>query len=168
MATLHVNGVDHYYEEAGAGVPLVFVHGAFIDSRVWEAQWRQFSSKARLVRYDLRGHGRTGPSALAHYTMETYADDLSSLLNMLGINSAVVCGFSWGGGIAQAFGVRAPERLKGLILAGSTVSMSVTMGEKLLRYVLFPRWAMFAAIRVLTPEQFVQELQKQHDVYYKR
>jgi pimeloyl-ACP methyl ester carboxylesterase len=75
---------------------------------------------------------------------------------MLDIESAVVCGLSWGGAIAQAFGVRAPERLKGLVLAGSAVSMSVTLGEKLLRYVLFPRWAMLAAIRLLTPERFVR------------
>lgn len=156
MPTIRINGLDHYYEETGAGIPLVFVHGAFADSRIWEHQWQHFSSMARLVRYDLRGHGRTGASDLGRYTMQTYSDDLSALLSSLGIDSAVVCGLSWGGGIAQAFGVQWPERLKGLVLASSTVSMSVTLGEKLLRYVVFPRWAMFAAIRLLSPARFVR------------
>lgn len=156
MPTLRVNGHDHYYEETGHGSPLVFVHGAFVDSRIWDNQWRHFSAKARLLRYDLRGHGRTGPSNLSRYTMDTFADDLSSLLNALGIDSAIVCGHSWGGGIAQAFAVTCPERLRGLVLSGSTVSMSLTFGEKLLRYVLFPRSAMDAAIRTLSPERYVR------------
>lgn len=88
--------------------------------------------------------------------MATYADDLASILDALEIDSAFVCGLSWGGGIAQTFAVRYPERIKGLVLAGSTVSMSLTFGEKLLRYVLFPRWAMLLTIRMLSVERFVR------------
>jgi pimeloyl-ACP methyl ester carboxylesterase len=88
--------------------------------------------------------------------MATYADDLVSLLNAMKIDSAVVCGLSWGGGIAQVFAVRNPERLKGLVLAGSTVSMSVTLREKLLRYVLLPRSVMMLTIRMMSVERFVR------------
>lgn len=156
MSKILINGLDHYYEQTGEGPSLVFIHGAFVDARIWEPQWMHFSSKYQVLRYDLRGHGRTGPSDLDCYTMGTYADDLAYLLNALSIDSAVVCCLSWGGGIAQAFAVRYPDRLIGLVLAGSTVSMSVTLGEKLLRYVLFPRSAMMLMIRMLSVDQFVR------------
>ncbi len=156
MSKILINGLDHYFEQNGEGSSLVFIHGAFVDARIWEPQWMHFKSKYHVVRYDLRGHGRTGPSDLDCYTMETYADDLNSLLNSLNIESAVICGLSWGGGIAQAFAVNYPDRLTGLVLAGSTVSMSISLGEKLLRYVLFPKSAMTLMIRILSVDQFIR------------
>ncbi len=156
MPELLINGLNHYYELSREGPALILIHGALGDSRLWEPQWEYFSSKYSVLRYDLRGHGRTGPSNLDRYTMDTYADDLGSLLDALGIASAVICGLSWGGGIAQTFAVRNPERLIGLVLASTTVSMSVTFGEKLRRYVLFPRSAMMLAIRMLSVERFVR------------
>jgi pimeloyl-ACP methyl ester carboxylesterase len=155
MPKILSNGLFHYYEQAGEGPSLVFIHGAFGDARMWEPQWRHFSSKYRVLRYDLRGHGRTGPSDLDRYSMATYADDLAALLEAVKIDAAVICGLSWGGGIAQVFAVRNPDRLKGLVLVGSTVSMSVTLGEKLLRYVLFPKAAMRLTIRMMSVERFV-------------
>ena len=87
--------------------------------------------------------------------MATYADDLACLMDVLKIDAAVVCGLSWGGAIAQAFAVRYPERLHGLVLAGATAAMSISPGEKLLRYVFFPRPAMLLTIRWLGVERFV-------------
>jgi 3-oxoadipate enol-lactonase len=156
MSKILSNGLDHYYELSGEGPSLVFIHGAFADARLWEPQWKHFLSKFKVLRYDLRGHGRTGSSDLYRYTMETFSKDLVSIMDSLGIDSAVVCGLSWGGGIAQVFAVRNPCRLKGLVLAGSTVSMSISLGEKLLRYALFPRWTMKLMIRSMSIERFVQ------------
>jgi pimeloyl-ACP methyl ester carboxylesterase len=156
MAKILCNGLNHYYEQAGEGPSLVFIHGAFGDARLWDPQWEHFSPKYRVLRYDLRGHGKTGTSELDRYTMVTFADDLASIMDALKIDSAIVCGLSWGGGIAQTFAVRYPERVKGLVLASSTVSMSLTLGEKLIRYVLFPRWIMMMTIRMLSAERFVK------------
>jgi pimeloyl-ACP methyl ester carboxylesterase len=156
MPKIHINGSEHYYEQTGEGFSLVFIHGAFGDTREWDPQWNYFASNYRLLRYDLRGHGRTGASDLDRYTMETYSDDLTCILDELKIDRAVICGHSWGGGIAQVFAVNNPGRLKGLVLAGSTAAMSVTTSEKLLRYVLFPRPAMMLAIRSMSVEQFVR------------
>lgn len=156
MPKILCNGLNHYYERTGEGVSLVLIHGAFGDARMWEPQWRHFSPNYAVLRYDLRGHGRTGASDLHRYTMESYVEDLVSLFNALSIDSAFVCGLSWGGGIAQAFAVRHPQRLKGLILAGSTVSMSVTLGEKLLRYVFLPKSVMMLMIRIMSAERFVR------------
>jgi pimeloyl-ACP methyl ester carboxylesterase len=156
MPKVHVNGLDHYYEQTGEGTPLVFVHGAFGDSRLWEPQWTYFSTKYRLLRYDLRGHGKTGVSAMAHYSIQTFADDLASLLDALEIRSPVICGLSWGGSIAQAFAVRSPERPQALIMAGSSVAIDLTLVDKLLCNVLFPKWAMLLAIRSLSVDKFVR------------
>lgn len=156
MGRVSGNVIQHYYELTGEGPPLVFIHGAFGDSRLWDAQWKHFSSQYRLLRYDLRGHGRTGASDLDRYTMTTYADDLAWLLDAAGIENAVICGLSWGGAIAQVFAVNHPDRLRGLVLAGSTVSMSLTFGETLLRYVFFPKPAMMLVIRTLRVEDFVR------------
>jgi pimeloyl-ACP methyl ester carboxylesterase len=155
MDMIRCNDLHHYYELDGEGPSLVFIHGAFGDARFFEPQWKYFSSKCKVLRYDLRGHGRTGASGLERYTMETFADDLAALLKATQIDAATVCGISWGGSIAQTFAIKYPERLKGLVLAGSSVSMSLSWGEKLLRYVLFPRAAMMLTIRAMSVERFV-------------
>jgi pimeloyl-ACP methyl ester carboxylesterase len=154
MPKICINGLDHYYEQTGEGPALVFLHGAFADARLWKPQWEHFSAKCQILRYDLRGHGRTGPSNLGQYSIETFADDLACLLDALQIRLPIICGLSWGGSIAQAFAARNPSRLKALILAGASVSISLTLLDKILCYVLFPRWAMALTIRSMGVERF--------------
>lgn len=108
------------------------------------------------MRYDLRGSGQTGPSSLAHYTLATFADDLAALLDALAVESPILCGLSMGGVIAQAFAVRYPARPKALILASAPVSASLTMSEKLLRYVLMPGWIALPAIRRIGVQRFTR------------
>lgn len=152
---LSINQANIYYERCGSGTPLIFIHGAFVDSRLWDPQWVYFQKKHPVVRFDLRGHGKSGLSCLPQYCMDTFVEDLEALMNALGISTASICGLSWGGSIAQGFAARHPERVKELILAGSMVSMSLTFGEKLQRYVLVPKWFMLFIIRSLSVEKFV-------------
>jgi pimeloyl-ACP methyl ester carboxylesterase len=156
MFKKEVNGLTQYYEQAGEGKSLVFIHGAFVDSQIWDPQWRHFSSQYRLLRYDLRGHGRTGPSIMGLYSMNTFVDDLRSLLDSLQISSTMLCGLSWGGSIAQAFAVQNPERVSALVLAGSNISIRLTLIDKLLCDVLFPKWAMLLSIRMLSVKNFTR------------
>lgn len=156
MPKIQINNLNHNYEQIGEGTSFVFIHGAFADSRIWEPQWNHFSSKYQLMRYDLRGHGKTGTSNLDQYSMTTFVDDLTSLLDALKINSPILCGLSWGGSIAQAFAVRNPERVKALILVGTTVSMRLTLIDKLLCDVFFPKWAMLLTIRMLSVKNFTR------------
>jgi pimeloyl-ACP methyl ester carboxylesterase len=156
MSKIRINGLDHYYEQIGEGSSLVFIHGAFADSRIWEPQWNHFSSKYRLLRYDLRGHGRTGTSNLDQYSIATFADDLASLLDALKIHSPIICGLSWGGSIAQAFAIHNPGRLKALVLAGSAVAIDLTLMDKILCDVLFPKWAMLLTIKMMSVEKFTR------------
>lgn len=156
MAKLLVNGLGHYYEISGEGPSLVFIHGSFVDARIWDPQWDCFLKKYQIFRYDLRGHGRTGVSNLKRYSMDTFADDLDDLLNKLEIQSPVICGLSWGGSIAQTYAVRHPEKLRGLILVGSAAAMDLTLIDKILCHVLFPAWAMKLAIQSLSIRNFVR------------
>jgi pimeloyl-ACP methyl ester carboxylesterase len=153
---ININRLDHYYEQAGEGPPLVFIHGAFSDARLWEPQWQYFSSQYQVLRYDLRGHGRTGLSQLAHYTISTLADDLTALLEAREIKSPILCGLSMGGVIAQAYAVRNPDQPGALILAGASVSASLTLSEKLLRYVFMPKWVALSVIRILGVKRFTR------------
>lgn len=156
MPQIQINGAALCYDQTGEGPSLVFVHGAFADSRIWAPQWESFPSGYQLVRYDLRGHGQTGPSTLKRYCMDTFADDLVAVLDTLQIDSAFICGLSWGGSIAQAFAVRYPERCRALVLSGSAVAIDLTLKDKLFCNVLFPGWAMSLAIRSMNVKNFTR------------
>jgi 3-oxoadipate enol-lactonase len=156
MPTVLINNLEHYYEEAGQGETIIFVHGAFADGGVWEPQWQHFSLEYRVVRYDLRGHGRTGASRMEHYSMATFAEDLAALLDVLEIDTPIICGLSWGGSVAQAYAVRYPGRIKALILAGSMAAIDLTFTDKLLCHVLVPGWLMSIIIRSMSVENFTR------------
>jgi len=156
MPIISVNGSNHYFERKGKGTPLVLIHGAFADVHMWEPQWQYFSESYYLLRYDLRGHGRTGPSSLGEYTIETFADDLADLLDALDIQMPILCGQSFGGSIAQAYTVLHPERVRALVLASSMAAIDLSLMDKLLCRVLFPGWAMTAVVNALSVEKFVR------------
>lgn len=92
-----VNGARLYYKKvAGSGPPLALVHAGVADSRMWDEQFAVFAQRYRVVRYDVRGFGRSvmPPGPFSH------ADDLAALLQYLDIARAAVVGVSMGGGIA--------------------------------------------------------------------
>lgn len=116
MATANVNGIDIAYTDEGSGTPLVLIHGYPLSRRMWDPQVQGLSANARVIAIDLRGHGESqAPFWLT--TVDTYADDVRGLLDHLGIDRAVICGFSMGGYVAFAFLRRYPERVRALILA---------------------------------------------------
>ncbi len=156
MGFIEINQSNIYYERSGSGTPLIFIHGAFANSSMWDPQWEYFQNRFQVIRYDLRGHGKTGRSGLNSYQMDTFVDDLAAFLDALEISSAILCGVSFGGSIAQGFASRFPEKVKGLILAGSMVSMSLTFSEKIQRYVLVPKWLMLGIIKSMSVKKFVE------------
>jgi len=109
--------VDHgrlYYEEAGTGTPLIMLHGGYLDSRMWDAQFELYSKTHRVIRYDIRSHGRSNSDSVefADY------DDLYQLCQSLKIDQAIVMGLSMGGQIAIDFALQYPAKVAGLILVG--------------------------------------------------
>ncbi len=111
-----VNGTRLYYEVSGSGDPLVLMHGFSLDTRMWAPQWEAFSRRHRVIRYDLRGFGR---SAVPKEKGYRHHDDLRALLDWLGIPSAALLGHSTGGSIALDFAVSHPEAVHALVLFGA-------------------------------------------------
>src|SRR6266446_9842207 len=112
MNYLPVRGGKLYYETAGEGPPLVLIHAGFLDSRMWDDQFQLFSKGARVIRYDVRGYGRSSRPS------EEYSDaeDLFALLKHLNIESASILGVSNGGRIALDFVSVHPSLVNSLIL----------------------------------------------------
>lgn len=137
MPTVRTNGVETYYESRGAGSPVVFLHGAFSDHRVWAERTRPLTDEYRVVVYDLRGHGRTGGSVRDAYSINTYADDLRALVDALSLDAPVVCGLSMGGMVAQRYAAT-QDWLSGLVSVASLSSHALSPGEWIERRVVLP------------------------------
>jgi len=114
-----VNGTSLYYETKGKGFPIVFVSGGgILDRRGWDEQFETFAKHYRVVRYDVRGIGK---SARPHGPF-SHSEDLYALLAFLKIKRAHVAGLSVGGAIAIDFALEHPEVVDHLILAASGLS----------------------------------------------
>lgn len=129
--TVRTNGIETYYERHGDGPPIVFVHAAILDHSQWDPQIESLSGEYTTVAYDVRGHGRTGGSALEHYSVDLFVEDLDALVTALDLEQPVVCGLSTGGCIAQAYAARYPDRLSGLVLADTWTTAILDWRDRL-------------------------------------
>ena len=120
MPTAKVNGVSLFYEEAGEGTPLVFVHEFAGEARSWHLQVRFFARRYRTIAYNARGYPPSDvPEDPKAYSQDQAADDILGLLDALGIRKAHICGLSMGGYATLHFGLRYPERALSLVVAGA-------------------------------------------------
>lgn len=136
MPTAETNGIETYYERRGRGPTLVFVHASIVDHGFWEPQVRELSATHTTIRYDLRGHGLTGPSDEDPYTMQLFAEDLAALVEALDLERPIVCAHSMGGLVAQAYAARHADEIAGLVLADTFTPRILTAGEWFLRRVV--------------------------------
>lgn len=117
-ATTH-DGVKLYYEEAGSGRPLVFVHEYAGDYRSWEPQMRFFSRYYRCIASNARGYPPSDvPQDPEKYSQALARDDIRSILDHLGIDKAHVCGLSMGGFATLHFGISYAKRALSLVVGG--------------------------------------------------
>jgi len=108
-----------WYETEGSGPPLVLIHGVGCRAEDWLPVTRALDNRFSVIRYDLRGHGKSViPDS--PWTMDTFVDDLEQLLTSLDIPRAHVAGFSLGGIIAQGFAIKYPSRVDRLCLVSTT------------------------------------------------
>ena len=109
-----------YYKDWGAGQPVVFSHGWPLNSDSWESQMLHLASRGyRCIAHDRRGHGRSGQPWNGH-EMNTYADDLATLIEKLDLHNAVLIGFSTGGGeVARYIGRHGTKRVAKAALVSS-------------------------------------------------
>ena len=143
MPTIRTNGVETYYERRGEGRPVVFVHAAILDHSMWDWQVETLCGDYETVVYDLRGHGRTGGSAVPAYSVELYAEDLRALIEALELDRPVLCGHSLGGMVVQTYAAQYPDGTAGLVLADVMLTDTFEpgvrcLGEWVLRRVVLP------------------------------
>lgn len=110
-----VNGTKLYYEASGKGPAVVLVHGGLNDRRLWDEQMGPLSKSFRVVRYDMRGFGKSAVPDRQYWPTE----DLRALLDFLKIEKATIVGLSLGGIVAADFAFEHPERVERLVFVGS-------------------------------------------------
>lgn len=109
----------HYVDTGGDGPVVVFSHGNLMDAQMWRHQWEGLGSSARCIAWDARLHGRTEDDG-APYSYWDAAGDLLGLLDVLGIEQAILVGHSQGGFISMRAALTAPQRVSGLVLVDTT------------------------------------------------
>lgn len=108
-----------YVEAKGIGAPVVLIHGGQLDRRMWDREFDSLAHEYRVIRYDVRGFGRSPPGE-----RESFAsyEDLAALLDSLGIARTSIVGLSLGGRIAIDFAIAHPDRVDRLVLLAPGVS----------------------------------------------
>jgi pimeloyl-ACP methyl ester carboxylesterase len=120
MPFANSSGVKIYYEEAGKGTPIVFVHEFSGDLRSWEAQMRHFSRRYRCVAFNARGYPPSEvPASASKYSYQLAIGDIANLMRHLGIARAHVVGCSMGAYSTLQFGLRYPQRVLSLTVVGA-------------------------------------------------
>ena len=114
-----------YYETAGEGETVVLSHAAFLDSRMFDAQWDVLAQSYRVIRYDMRGYGRsseaTGPT--------NFRQDLARLVAHLGVTRAHFVGCSMGGELVLDLAIEQPSLVASATVVGSNPSGFEMQGE---------------------------------------
>ena len=117
MPHASINGVQLYYEERGAGTPILGIHGAGSSALVWEDAAEKLAELGRSIVYDRRGCTRSErPEPYELTTVAEHADDALALLTMLDGGPAIVIGRSYGGTVGLELAIRHPEAVLGLAL----------------------------------------------------
>ncbi len=115
-------GVRIFYEAYGKGTAVVFLHAGSLNSAAWFHQAMPFAATHRVVLIDHRGHGRSDKPERG-YTIAQHANDVSKVLQALGIEQAVFVGNSLGGMVALQFNLDYPERVLGNIVISSATGL---------------------------------------------
>ncbi|MFM0055302.1 alpha/beta hydrolase [Paraburkholderia phytofirmans] len=114
------DGTQIFFKDWGKGKPIVFSHGWPLDADAWDPQMLFLGLQGyRVIAHDRRSHGRSSQSWGGN-DMDTYADDLAGLLDMLDVKDAMLVGHSTGGGeVVRYIGRHGTKRLSKAVLIGA-------------------------------------------------
>jgi len=113
-----ISGSKIYYETTGSGDPMIFLHADTLDSRQWEEQFKYFSRKYQVIRYDMRGFGRSDIPTNEPYS---FSEDLNQLMKALSLQKAHLVGLSLGGAEILNFALAHPQKVLSLVLVDSGI-----------------------------------------------
>jgi pimeloyl-ACP methyl ester carboxylesterase len=117
MPKIDRDGVKIHYEVHGSGPPLILTHGYSSTSEMWRGQIEALSKNHKLVLWDMRGHGQSDyPDDPKAYSEALTVADITTLLDAIGANSAIVGGLSLGGYMSLAFYRAYPARVRALLI----------------------------------------------------
>ncbi|WP_334183154.1 alpha/beta fold hydrolase [Novosphingobium sp.] len=112
-----------YEDTGGDNPPVILIHGVGLSQAMWGAQKAALKHAYRVITLDMLGHGgSTAPAADAG--LDDYADQVAALMDRLGVEKAILVGFSMGALVARAFALRFPGRLSGLVLLNGVFNRS--------------------------------------------
>ncbi len=161
MPTADLENIRLHYEASGEGESLLFIHGLGSSSRDWENQVSYFSDRYRVVRPDLRGHGKSdkppGP-----YSIPLFANDMAGLIRTLELGPTHVVGMSFGGFVASQLAVDHSELMRSLVIVNSAPGLPIdtfrdrlrAKKEILLRRLIVQLFGMRTLGRVLSKKLF--------------
>jgi pimeloyl-ACP methyl ester carboxylesterase len=132
MEVVRANGLEIAYERVGEGPPLVFVHGAAGDARMWQPQLAALGDEFTVVAWDEPGAGRSS-DVPANFGLADYADCLAALIDALDIGPAHVAGLSWGGTVALELYRHHPGLVATLILIDTYAGWKGSLPEEEVR-----------------------------------
>lgn len=115
MVLAQSQGLEIFFEDVGAGTPVVLGHSFLCSGKMWREQIPALVGRFRVINPDLRGHGRSG-EANRPFSLYDAVSDVVAVLDRLGIGRAVWCGLSIGGMVALRAALTCPERVSALIL----------------------------------------------------
>lgn len=118
MPEVLANGQQLYYEELGAGDPVLFIHGFGSDLNAWGLVTRELRESYRCIVYDQRDSGRSGRAA-ASYTVRDMAADAAALIAACDAAPCHVVGYSMGGAVAQELAINYPASVRSLTLVAT-------------------------------------------------
>jgi esterase len=131
MSVIRVNGVSLYYEEHGAGDPIVALHGGGSSAAMWVEAASELAKRGRTILYDRRGSFRSERPEPYTTNVHEQADDAAALIDALVVAPAIVIGRSYGGAIAVDLALRYPERVRALVLLeGDVPAVSETAAKE--------------------------------------
>src|SRR3954452_19640300 len=117
MQQLKASDIGLLYTEQGSGVPVVFVHGAWMDLRYWEPQREAIAANYRFVAYNLRYHGSAKwPDAGEHFSIATHSADLLAFIRNLNAGPVHLVGLSAGGRLVTLVALGQPDLVSSLTL----------------------------------------------------
>lgn len=114
-----------WYEDAGAGCPVVLLHGWCMSSTVWKYQYEELAASRRIIAPDLRGHGLSR-GVTGYLDFDRFAADLIDLFDRLDLSRVVLAGWSMGAQIALHAYAGLSDRLAGLVLVSATPRFTAT------------------------------------------